>query len=186
MIPGHKAMELASKDRNRRVQRSSKDGFASVAVSQPRFGKSAGSPDFVGPKTIAALTEGYRKLRQECYVDPARMGIFGYSRGAMAASLFAVDLDDVKAAVFGADIYAFQRAYDENTLPGVRQNMRDGAGMTEEAVRERSSILKMERLKCRCRSCMAKKMSTSRSAKPCCYQTVSRNFTPNAAAAEYP
>jgi dipeptidyl aminopeptidase/acylaminoacyl peptidase len=101
--------------------RLAKHGFASVAVSQPGFGKSAGPPDFVGPKTIAALTEGYRKLRQERYVDPASMGIFGFSRGALAA-------------------------YDENTLPGVRQNMRDETGMTKEAVRERSSILKMERI----------------------------------------
>jgi dipeptidyl aminopeptidase/acylaminoacyl peptidase len=124
------------------------NGFASVAVSQPGFGKSTGPPDFVGPKTMAALTEGYRRLRQESYVDPARMGIFGYSRGAMAASLLAVDLDDVKAAVFGAGIYDFQRAYDDSTLPGARKNMRDETGMTKEAVRERSSILRMDRLKC--------------------------------------
>jgi dipeptidyl aminopeptidase/acylaminoacyl peptidase len=128
--------------------RLAQDGLASVAVTQPGFGKSAGPPDFVGPKTIAALTEGYRKLRRESYVDPARMGIFGYSRGAMAASLLAVDLDDVKAAVFGAGVYDFQRAYDDSTLPGVRRNMRDETGMTKEAVRERSSILQMERLKC--------------------------------------
>jgi dipeptidyl aminopeptidase/acylaminoacyl peptidase len=117
-------------------------------VTQPGFGKSAGPPDFVGPKTIAALTEGYRKLRWESHVDPARKGIYGYSRGAMAASLLAVDLDDVKAAVFGAGIYDFQRAYDDSSLPGVRQNMRDETGMTKQAVRERSSILQMERLKC--------------------------------------
>jgi dipeptidyl aminopeptidase/acylaminoacyl peptidase len=75
------------------------------------------------------------------------MGIFGYSRGAMAPSLLTVDLDDLKAAVFGAGIYDFQRAYDDSTLPG-RRNMRDETGMTKEAVRERSPILQMERLKC--------------------------------------
>jgi dipeptidyl aminopeptidase/acylaminoacyl peptidase len=124
------------------------EGFACLAVSQPGFGKSVGPPDFVGPKTIAVLTEGYRKLRQETYVDPARMGIFGYSRGGMAASLLAVDLDDVKAAVFGAGIYDFQRAYDDSTLPGVRENMKEETGMMKEAVSQRSSILRMERLKC--------------------------------------
>jgi dipeptidyl aminopeptidase/acylaminoacyl peptidase len=124
------------------------EGFAGLAVSQPGFGKSDGPPDFVGPKTLAVLTEGYRKLRQESYVDPARMGIYGYSRGGMAASLLAVELDDVKAAVLGAGIYDFKRAYDDSTLPGVRQNMRDETGMTKEAISQRSSILRMERLKC--------------------------------------
>jgi dipeptidyl aminopeptidase/acylaminoacyl peptidase len=124
-------------------------GFAGVAVSQPGFGRSDGPPDFVGPKTLAVLTEGYRKLRRESYVDPARMGIYGYSRGGMAASLLAVHLDDVKAAVFGAGIYDLQRAYDDNTLPMVRRNMRDEAdGMSRAAVLERSSIFQMERLKC--------------------------------------
>jgi dipeptidyl aminopeptidase/acylaminoacyl peptidase len=124
------------------------EGFACLAVSQPGFGNSAGPADFVGPKTLAALTEGYRKLRQESYVDPARMGIYGYSRGGMAASLLALDLDDVKAAVFGAGIYDFQRAYDDSTLPNVRKNMLAETGMTKEAVSQRSSILRMERLKC--------------------------------------
>jgi dipeptidyl aminopeptidase/acylaminoacyl peptidase len=81
-------------------------------------------------------------------VDADRMGIYGYSRGGMAASLLAVELDDVKAAVFGAGVYDFQRAYDDSTLPGIRQNMRAETGMTKEAVRQRSSILRMEKLKC--------------------------------------
>src|SRR5437879_4991486 len=58
-------------------------GFAALAISQPGFGKSDGPPDFVGPNTIAALTAGYRKLQQQPFVDPARMGIYGYSRGGM-------------------------------------------------------------------------------------------------------
>jgi len=124
------------------------EGFAALAVTQPGFGKSDGPADFVGPKTLAALTEGYRKLRQESYVDPARMGIFGYSRGGMAASLLALELEDVKAAIFGAGIYDFKRAYDDSTLPGVRENMKDETGMTKEAIIQRSSILRMERLKC--------------------------------------
>ena len=77
-----------------------------------------------------------------------RMAIYGYSRGGMAASLLVVELEDVKAAVFGAGVYDFQRAYDDSTLPGVRKNMMAETGMTKEAVRERSSILRMDKLKC--------------------------------------
>ena len=98
-------------------------GFAGVAVSQPGFGKSQGPSDFVGPKTIAVLTAAYRKFQKEPFVDPAKMGIYGYSRGGMAASLLAVQLDDVKAAVFSAGVYDFQKLYDDSPLIGVRLNM---------------------------------------------------------------
>jgi dipeptidyl aminopeptidase/acylaminoacyl peptidase len=123
-------------------------GFAAVAVSQPGFGNSQGPPDFVGPKTLAVLTAGYRKLQQEHYVDPNRMVIFGHSRGGMAASLLAVKLEDVKAAVLGAGIYDFQKFYDDAVLPGERENMRAETGMTKDAIYQRSSILMMEKLKC--------------------------------------
>lgn len=145
LIPGY---ERTARDLVPIGTRLAKNGFAGVAVSQPGFGKSAGPPDFVGPKTLAVLTEGYRKLRQESYVDPARMGIWGYSRGGMAASLLVLDLDDVKAAVLGAGIYDFQSLYDESNLPGVRKNMKDETGMTKEAVRIRSSVLRMDNLHC--------------------------------------
>ncbi len=47
-----------------------------------------------------------------------------------------------------AGVYDFQRLYDESTLPGVRRNMMDETGMTKEAVRLRSSVLRMDNLKC--------------------------------------
>jgi dipeptidyl aminopeptidase/acylaminoacyl peptidase len=123
-------------------------GFAAVAVTQPSFGKSQGKADYVGPLTLKVLTEGFRRFKRESYVDADRMGIYGYSRGGMAASLLAVRLDDVRAAVFGAGIYDFQKAYDEVKIAGIRANMERETGMTEAAVRERSSILQMDRLKC--------------------------------------
>ena len=125
-----------------------RNGIAAVAVSQPSFGKSQGKADYVGPLTLKVLTEGYRKFKKESYVDADRMGIYGFSRGGMAASLLAVRLDDVRAAVFGAGIYDFQKAHDEATIPGIRENMERESGMTAEAIRERSSVFQMEKLKC--------------------------------------
>ncbi len=145
MVPGY---ERTARDLAPLGMRLAREGFAAVAVTQPGFGKSEGPADFVGPKTLAVLTVAYRKLQKERYVDPNRMAIYGYSRGGMAASLLAVELDDVKAAVFGAGVYDFQRLYNDSTLPGVRQNMKAETGMTKEAVRERSSILRMDKLKC--------------------------------------
>ena len=123
-------------------------GFAGVAISQPGFGGSEGPADYVGPHTIAALKAGYEKLRKERWVDSRHMAIYGYSRGAIAASLLVLDLPDVKAAVFGAGAYDFQRLYDDEMLPGVRENMKAETGMTQTAIRERSSILRMDQLKC--------------------------------------
>jgi dipeptidyl aminopeptidase/acylaminoacyl peptidase len=124
-----------------------KEGFACVAVTQPGFGKSQGAPDFVGPQTIRALIAGFDKFKREPYVDAGRLGIFGYSRGAMAASLLAVRLKDVRAAVFGGGIYDFKRAYDEIKDEGIRQNMVREAGLSEKAIRERSSVLQMKKLR---------------------------------------
>ncbi|MCA1601034.1 MAG: prolyl oligopeptidase family serine peptidase [Acidobacteria bacterium] len=123
-------------------------GFACLSVEQPGFGKSQGKRDFVGPNTIRALIAGFKKFRREPYVDSKKMGIFGYSRGAMAASLMTVRLgNDVKAAVFGAGAYDFQKAYDELKIEGIRKNMEAETGMTEKAIKERSSILQMNKLK---------------------------------------
>jgi dipeptidyl aminopeptidase/acylaminoacyl peptidase len=66
----------------------------------------------------------------------------------MAASLLAVRLADVRAAVFGAGIYDFRKAHDEVKIEGIRRNMESETGMTDEAVRQRSSILQMKNLKC--------------------------------------
>jgi dipeptidyl aminopeptidase/acylaminoacyl peptidase len=123
-------------------------GYAGVAISQPNYGRSEGPGDYVGPKTIKTLTAGYRRFQREPFVDAKRMGIVGYSRGGMAASLLAVQLDDVKAVVLGAGIYDFKKAHDEVKIEGIRQNMEREAGMTEEAIRQRSSVLQMEKLKC--------------------------------------
>ena len=130
--------------------RFAREGFACVAITQRGFGKSTGKPDFVGPKTIAALEAGFQKFRKEPYVDHSRMGLLGYSQGAMAASLLAVRLKptEVQAAVFAAGIYDFQKAYDDIKLAGIRENMEKEAGMTAEAVRERTSVTKMADLPC--------------------------------------
>ena len=94
------------------------------------------------------------------------MGVFGYSRGGMAASLLAVKLKDIKAAVLGAGVYDFKKAYDEMKMEGIRENMRAETGMTEQAIEERSSILQMKQLRARCLSCMARKTRTFRSVRP--------------------
>jgi len=145
LIPGH---ATTARDWIPNGLTYARNGYAGLAVSQPGYGRSEGPGDYVGPKTIKVLTEGYRRLQRETFVDGKRMGIVGYSRGGMAASLLAVQLDDVKAAVLGGGVYDFKRQYDETGLEGIRENMKAETGMTEEAIKQRSSVLQMEKLKC--------------------------------------
>jgi len=125
-----------------------RNGYAGLAVSQPGYGTSEGPGDYVGPKTIKVLTEGYHRLQHEAFVDGKRMGIVGYSRGGMAASLLALQLDDLKAVVMAGGVYDFKRLYDETGLDGIRENMKAETGMTADAIKLRSSVLRMENLKC--------------------------------------
>lgn len=123
-------------------------GFACMSISQPGFGKSEGKADFVGPMTMRTVDSAFERLKVLPSVDPAKLGVFGYSRGAMAASLLATRRTDLKGVVLGAGVYDFKKAYDEATLEGIKKNMEDEAGLSDAAVKERSSILAMEKLMC--------------------------------------
>lgn len=145
MIPGYQRTALDQISLGVALAR---NGIAAVGVTQPGFGKSQGKADYVGPNTLRVLKEGFQKFKRESYVDKSKMGIYGFSRGGMAASLLAVQLEDLKAAVFGAGVYDFKRAHDEATIEGIKQNMETETGWTEEAIRERSSVFQMQKLKC--------------------------------------
>jgi dipeptidyl aminopeptidase/acylaminoacyl peptidase len=124
------------------------EGFAGLAVTQPGFGRSEGPADYVGPRTVRALEEGLDRLKKDARVDASHIGLYGFSRGGMAAALIAVRRDDLKAAVLGAGIYDFQRAHDEVPIEAIRKNMEIETGMTREAVEVRSAILRMDKLRC--------------------------------------
>ncbi|MEQ1829120.1 MAG: prolyl oligopeptidase family serine peptidase, partial [Pirellula sp.] len=146
LIPGH---DRTARDQILFGNAFARGGFVCMAVSQPGYGKSEGTPDFVGPTTIKTLTAAYDKFRKEPYVDGSRMGIYGYSRGGMAASLLAVlPLEGLRGVVLGGGIYDFEKAYQETPLEGIRENMKSETGMTAEAMNVRSSLLRMDRLHC--------------------------------------
>ena len=124
-------------------------GFACLAITPPGFGKSGGKRDFMGPDSIDVFAVGFRNFARAPYVDAKKMGIFGYSRGAMAASLLAVKLGkEVRAAVFSSGVYDFRRAYHQTRFDGIRANMKAETGLTELAIYDRSSVLQMDKLQC--------------------------------------
>jgi dipeptidyl aminopeptidase/acylaminoacyl peptidase len=123
-------------------------GFACLAISPLGYGESEGKPDFMGPASIEAFAIGFKKFEGEPFVDADKMGVFGYSRGGMAASLLTVKIGKaIKAAVFGAGVYDLKKAYDETKVDGIREHIKAEAGFTEKAMKERSSVLQMEKLK---------------------------------------
>jgi len=121
-------------------------GFASMTISTPGFGKTDLKPDFLGKNTIKAYIEGYKTFRKENFVDKNKLGIFGYSRGAIAASLMITELKDVKAAVLGGGIYDLKKAYDEMTIEGIKENIKAETGASENAFKERSAILRVKKI----------------------------------------
>ena len=140
LVPGHTRTAIDMLPLSVRFARA---GFATVAVSQPGYGGSTGPADFAGPRTFAALRAAAERFAREPYVDAAHMGIYGYSRGALAAAELAARTDLFRAAVFGGGIYDFRAAYDQVGLAGIRANMASEAGLSEAAVRFRSPILDM-------------------------------------------
>jgi dipeptidyl aminopeptidase/acylaminoacyl peptidase len=136
VIPGH---DRSAIDALPIVVRFARAGFTVLAVSQPGYGKSEGPPDFVGPNTIAVLEQGVGLLAASPYADARHLGVFGYSRGALAASILATRDARLKAAVVGGGIYDFARARDQ-VAEGIRANMDREAGTSAEAIRARSPI----------------------------------------------
>jgi len=121
-------------------------GFASMTIGTPGFGKTELKPDFLGKNTIKAFAEGYKRFRQEAFVDKNKLGIFGYSRGAIAASLMITKLKDVKATVLGGGIYDLKKAYDEMTIEGIKENIKAETGLSEKSLKERSSIFQVKKV----------------------------------------
>ena len=126
-------------------------GYVGLAVTQPGFGRSQGPADWVGPTTIKTLQRGLSRLVKEDFVDASRIGIYGFSRGALAASLLAVTPGvDVKAVILCSGVYDFKKAYDgyadKSLQARIKANMKAEAGTTTESIDARTSLSKMKRL----------------------------------------
>ncbi len=121
-------------------------GFASMIVGTPGFGKTELKPEFLGKTTIKAFAEGYNKFKEQSFVDKGKLGVIGYSRGAIAASLLIARVKDVKATVLGGGIYDLRKAYDELTIDAIKENIKAETGQSEKAFRERSIVFHVKKI----------------------------------------
>jgi dipeptidyl aminopeptidase/acylaminoacyl peptidase len=118
-------------------------GYFVAALSQPGYGHSDGPPDFCGPYTQEAVLGAIDFLRKMPFVQPHKVAPYGYSRGAIVASMLATQDPQLAAVVLGAGAYNFFRWY-LTPLRGIDANIEQEAGTSAEAFRARSAIFHVD------------------------------------------
>jgi dipeptidyl aminopeptidase/acylaminoacyl peptidase len=113
--------------------------ITAASISQPGYGTSDGPPDFCGPVTQDAIRACLEFLRSRPTVDPARLMLYGVSRGAIASAVVATKEPNLRALVLASGIYDLEAAY-RVTLPGIRQTLESEAGTTRSAFEARSAM----------------------------------------------
>ena len=123
-------------------------GFVGVAMSQPGYGNSSGSPDFCGPITQQALHALIEKLKVESFVDSKRIALVGISRGAVVAEMVAAKRTDISGIVLNGGSYNIEELYkslpDSDTL---KQNIKEENGATQDAFNIRSFLNNLSNFK---------------------------------------
>jgi dipeptidyl aminopeptidase/acylaminoacyl peptidase len=122
-------------------------GFVAMAVSLRGYGLSGGRPDFMGPATVQALSDGVELLRKEPGVDPRRIGVVGFSRGAACAVSLAARRRDLAAVAAQGGSYDLWATYRQTRVPGLRETIVAEAGSDSAAWRARSPPLEAERIR---------------------------------------
>ena len=123
-----------------------RQGYVAASVSQPGYGNSDGPPDYCGPVTQDAALVALDFLRKQPFVNPNKVALYGYSRGAIVASMVATRDPKLAAVVLGAGAYDFFSWYP-TPLRGIDANIRQEAGTSAEAFRARSVIHHVEKIK---------------------------------------
>jgi dipeptidyl aminopeptidase/acylaminoacyl peptidase len=121
-------------------------GYVAAALSQPGYGHSDGPPDFCGPFTQDAVLVAIDFLRHQPFVNPNKVALYGYSRGAIVASMVATQDPKLAAVVLGAGAYDLFRWYP-TPLRGIDANIEREAGTSGEAFRARSAIYHADKMK---------------------------------------
>lgn len=118
-----------------------------AAVSQPGYGASEGPPDFCGPATQRAINSALSFLRAQPNVDPDRIILYGYSRGAIASAMVATQDADLRALILGAGVYDVGALYRIASRE-MRWAIEMEAGASSEAFAARSALMHADMICC--------------------------------------
>jgi dipeptidyl aminopeptidase/acylaminoacyl peptidase len=121
-------------------------GYVAASLSQPGYGNSDGPADYCGPFTQDAVLVAMDFLRKQAFVKPNKVALYGYSRGAIVASMVATKDQTLAAVVLGAGAYDFFTWYP-TPMRGIDVNIRQEAGTSAEAFRARSAIYDVDKIK---------------------------------------
>lgn len=123
-----------------------RQGYVAASLSQPGYGNSDGPPDYCGPLTQDAALVAIDFLGKQAFVKPDKVALYGYSRGAVVASMVATKNRKLGAVILGAGAYDFFSWYP-TPLRGIDANIRQEAGTSAEAFRARSAIYHVDKIK---------------------------------------
>jgi dipeptidyl aminopeptidase/acylaminoacyl peptidase len=125
--------------RTGRLVAMAKRGYVAASLSQPGYGYSDGPADFCGPFTQDAALAALAHLRQQPFVRPDKVALYGYSRGAIVAAMAATRDQRLAALVLGGGAYDFFSWYPA-PLPGINANIDREAGRSNDAFMARSAL----------------------------------------------
>ena len=131
---------------NGRLGTMARRGYVAAALSQPGYGGSDGPPDYCGPFTQDAAAAALEQLRRMPFVDPDRVAVFGYSRGAIVAAMVATRDARLAGVILGAGAYDFFTWYP-TPMRGIDRNISAEAGTSAAAFRARSALHHADRIK---------------------------------------
>ena len=115
-------------------------------AAQPGYGNSDGPPDYCGPLTQDAALAALARLRAKPFVDPDRVAVFGYSRGATVAAMVATRDARLAGVILGAGAYDFFTWYPTR-IGGIDHNIATEAGTSAAAFRARSALHHADRIR---------------------------------------
>jgi dipeptidyl aminopeptidase/acylaminoacyl peptidase len=121
-------------------------GYVAAAISQPGYGHSDGPADFCGPFTQDAVLTAIAFLRKQAFVNPKKTALYGYSRGAIVASMVATQDQTLAAVILGGGAYDFFKWYP-TPLRGIDTNIQFESGLSDEAFKARSAMYHAEKIK---------------------------------------
>ncbi len=123
------------------------EGIVGVAISAPGYGQSEGQRDYCGPNSQQAVISVIQQFKSHSFIDPSRMGLYGFSRGAILGSLVSCQCADISLQILEGGWYDF--TVDRGLpsyLKGLTDNILKETGGTSEALRTRSAVLQADKL----------------------------------------